>query len=411
MARGAAANLVALGLSQVLGAVAGIVVARQLGPEGVGALAVMFGLFAVLHPLVAFMATASVIDHARTPDLQRVFGTSLVLKGLVSLGLLVLAVVFAVPVGRFLGVPSTLVIVAGSGYLAATGYEVALNRLEAEGRMLARSVILPLGPLVYLLLAFAIARDPVSAALATVAGSLAMSLAAAPHLRGLRLEFDRPTAAFMWRLGSRMVAGDLLLLGLLWFDTFCVNLFLGKAEAGIYQTAYNIGLLLVLAATVLEVSLVPVLSKAHASGGDLRVGYHAGSLLALGLALATVLVAVPLGPFVLALYGPAFVHAYPALLVLLVMGTAGALFFPVKAVLASVERPDLTLHLIAVQLAINVPLNLVLIPAMGIVGAGVAAAVAFAVGTLAGWWVVHRTVGVWPFPPLREWRRTLGDMF
>lgn len=411
MARGAGANLVALGVSQVLGAVAAIFVAREVGAAGVGALALVFGLFAVLHPLAAFTATASVVQHAKTPDRARVFGTSLALKAVVALGLLALAAAFARPVAAFLRVEPALVVVAGTGYLAATGYEVALNRLEAENRMYARSIVLPVGPLVYLALVLLVVDDVVEAAAATVAGSFAMSLVALPHLKGIPPRLDRDVARFMWRMGSVLVVGDLLLLGLLWFDTFIVSFYLDKAAAGVYQTAYNFGLLLVTAATVLEVSLVPLLSQARARGGDLATAYHAGSILALALAVAAIVLLVPLGPFILGLYGPEFVAAYPSLLVLLGMGTAGALFFPVKAVLAAVERPGLVVRLTLLELAVNVPLNLLLIPRYGILGAAIAATIAFAVGTLLGWVLVWRHARVLPFPRPSEWGHALRRMF
>ncbi|HLE96939.1 MAG TPA: polysaccharide biosynthesis C-terminal domain-containing protein [Candidatus Thermoplasmatota archaeon] len=403
LGRGAGANLVALGASQLVGALAGILVARRLGPSGVGTLALVFGLFAVVHPVAAFTASASVIRQAKTPDVQRVFGTSLALKLLVSAGLLLATAALSPFLSRFLDVHPALLFVAGSGFLAAAGYETALNRLEADGRFFARSFILPVGPVVYLAIVALAVRDTFTAAVATVAGSFAMTLVALPHLRGVWPVLDREVSAFLWRIGSRLVVGDLLFTGLLWFDTFCVSWFLGKAEAGIYQTAYNLAFLLVIGSTVLEIALIPMLARARAAGDALASTYHAGSIFALALAVVAFAAIVPLGPLLLGLYGPAFVAAYPSLVVLLAMGTFGALFFPVKAVLAAVERPDVTLRITALEVAVNVPLNIVLIPRMGVLGAAIAAAVAFGVGAAAGWWSVRRLTGLLPFPAPREW--------
>lgn len=92
--------------------------------------------------------------------------------------------------------------------------------------------------------------------------------------------------------------------------------------------------------------------------------------LALGIAL---LIA---GPLLLALFGPGFEAGYPVLAILMVGVMARASVGPVDALLTMADQHKRCAAVYAATFALNVALNILLIPRFGIMGAGIATAAA-----------------------------------
>jgi O-antigen/teichoic acid export membrane protein len=99
------------------------------------------------------------------------------------------------------------------------------------------------------------------------------------------------------------------------------------------------------------------------------------------LALAGVLALA--GPFLLALFGPGFQSGYPVILILLVGVLARAAVGPVDALLTMADQQAACARVYMAAFALNVALNLALIPMFGILGAAVATASAMVFEALA----------------------------
>ncbi len=109
------------------------------------------------------------------------------------------------------------------------------------------------------------------------------------------------------------------------------------------------------------------------------------SLLAAALLLA-------IGPFVLALFGESFTAAWPVMAVLAVGYLARALAGPSEAMMAVSGKQTFTAVITGSTAALNIVLNIGLIPVFGLLGAGMATAGAFIYQALVFWLATRRLV-------------------
>lgn len=191
---------------------------------------------------------------------------------------------------------------------------------------------------------------------------------------GLDRELIRPLVRAALPLWGSRWAGALLHN----FDLLLLGLITGVEAAGLYNAAYRILWVPTLLALAYLTALRPVLARGFASGGQalqplLR---RAGSLslsFGVGAAIGGGWLAAPLLDW---LYGPGYGGAAWALRVLL----ASFAFFPLSRLCRNVAwvggRGGADLLVVAVAAAINVALNLILVPRGGVLGAACATFVA-----------------------------------
>lgn len=396
-----AANLTGLVAGNALGALAGFLTAKQLHAEGVGILAVSFGLAEFGRALSNFTHNPSILVYHRGESAERVFGTSLALKFLGTALFAALVAMLAPPLATFFRVPAWAIVLTSLGLFAGIFQEIGAARFEAEDKMVMRNVLVALGPtvaLVAILVLIAAGRFTLATSiLASILGTLGMSIGFAVYWRGpWRLRIDRAIGRYYVSYGSRIVLATFLTSSLVWTDTLLISHLQDNEAAGVYQVAFQLTFVMVTASVAIGVALVPALSRLARKGSSTALAYQRGTLIALGLAVLVALAYVLLGRFILRLYGPEFEAGYPALLILTLFGIMGALAVPAQSVLTVLDRAGLLIGVGLVQVALNLPLNWFLIQAWGITGAAVSTTIAFSVGTLALWWLVKRETGAWP---------------
>jgi O-antigen/teichoic acid export membrane protein len=101
-----------------------------------------------------------------------------------------------------------------------------------------------------------------------------------------------------------------------------------------------------------------------------------------GLSLAGALVVLALGKPILWLFGESFVSGYPVMVVLAAGLLIRALAGPLQGLLVVAGQQNLAALALGAATLVNVVLNLLFIPRYGLLGAGVATAMAFAVESL-----------------------------
>lgn len=185
-----------------------------------------------------------------------------------------------------------------------------------------------------------------------------------------------------------MERADILMLGAL----------RDRESAALYSVASRIALLLNLAAQSANAVVMPRAAAALGAAADgtaIAGAARSGTGLHLGLA---VLCAAPLvvgGHWILGVFGPSFIQAYPALLVLLVGQLASAAAGLTAGSWLFAAGKNRTLSLVQTgSLALNILLNLILIPPFGMLGAACATAVANLVNALALATAARRSVGI-----------------
>lgn len=177
--------------------------------------------------------------------------------------------------------------------------------------------------------------------------------------------------------GFKIYLGGLMIYLLLNFDVFLVQTYLGPEQNGLYNVPVTIGTLIMTLPLVLQMLLLPRLSRLP----KFRDRWPATRRAVLGTALyaAVVCLAVSLvpGPLVRLLFGPEFLPAVPALQWLL----PGIFFLSVAnvggVIVGASGQPAIALLPGMLAFLTNLVLNLLLLPRYGIVGAAMASTSAY----------------------------------
>lgn len=237
----------------------------------------------------------------------------------------------------------------------------------------------------------------------TVGGALAMHAAARRAGVRLRLRGSRPLFPQLLRAMPVLGLNSLASMGLFRIDTALVGVMLGTSAVGVYAANYRIFETVTFVTWTLTRATVPVIASRPDDRDHVRHWAQISMLAMLSAYLPYgVLMALRGDDIVTALLGPEF--ADPGVLVALALAPA---FFGIGHQCASALlalRPDPVVLLASVMaLVLNIGLNLVLIPAYGILGAAIATTASFAAQALVLLAVVHRRIGS-VAPP----RRLLG---
>jgi O-antigen/teichoic acid export membrane protein len=185
-------------------------------------------------------------------------------------------------------------------------------------------------------------------------------------------------------------------------DRLMVQNELGEGQLGQYQVAYNIGSLPMLVLQALTAVWLPRFFAVQ--GADEQRAVLAASRAALQKLLAPVLIGMAVGlPIILQLWAPPEFQPLHLMLVSTVIIVSAVPFTAVESAtrgLLMQSRTQAVAWSTAVAAAVNIGLNLVLIPLLGILGAAVATFIAYAVQhgmlLLVTGWVKSPTPSVWP---------------
>jgi len=175
----------------------------------------------------------------------------------------------------------------------------------------------------------------------------------------------------------RLHPGYLFWFLLLRSDILLVNALLGTRQAGLYSIAVLVAEMILLLSAPIAVAVLPVQSlqddaaAAALTFKAVRFNVFLAALLAGGFAVAMPLV-IPL------VFGPSFAPAYGAMLALLPGVVAMAGYRPLYNWLLREGRAATSTAICASAFLVNIALNVVLLPWLGIVGAGVASSLAYA---------------------------------
>lgn len=208
-----------------------------------------------------------------------------------------------------------------------------------------------------------------------VASAGLVTLAGLGLLRqGQRLGVDRQLWRQLREVGSRGGISVILVFLLFRSDQYLIEHMLGAASLGVYSVAVTFAEMMQRLPNVAGAVLLPKVIQAQEGEGllSLRVArnvFFFSLLCALGLAAT--------GKLLIALIFPDYREAYLPLLWMLpglVIAGFGSVF---NTRLAGQGYPAITLWAPALALALNVALNLALIPAMGLVGAALSTSLAY----------------------------------
>lgn len=187
-----------------------------------------------------------------------------------------------------------------------------------------------------------------------------------------------------------------------WTSTLVLGLFVTTGAVAIYNSAARTALLASVFIIAFNGIFSPMISDLYQRSlmRDLDTLYKDVSRWVFTCNLVFFFGAVLLARDVLSVFGPRFAEeGWPVLIIV-----AGAQMFSASVgstgrVLAMTDRQSYVMYATLGSVVLNVALNLLLVPAFGIIGSAVATAVAMAVVNALTLAAVKRFLGLWPYTP------------
>jgi O-antigen/teichoic acid export membrane protein len=381
---------IATRLMMLLGTVgASVIVARWLGPEGLGSLSVL-NTTVVLALSIGSLGLTSANTYFIAKDRQTLapvwanaIGFALIVGGLIAV--VVVALANFAP-ALFGGVTRDLILIAAISIPFQFLLSLGLNVLLAMDRIRQMNFMDALAPalaffnaIVVLLILHSSLKLLVSFNTAASIALSAVMLWAIARLVARQKERPpfRPQALlFKNALGYGLRFYIPLMAAILIFriDLLIVNHFRGAAEAGVYAVASQVANLLTMLPGVIAMLLFPRVASAQDPRGEfaIRVTRHVTFLM---LMMCTVVAA---GSFLLpVVYGPRFADATTQLLILL----PGVFLIGIESVLVQhftgTGLPVAIPVFWAITLTASLLLNLALVPVFGARGAAVTSTISY----------------------------------
>jgi O-antigen/teichoic acid export membrane protein len=217
-----------------------------------------------------------------------------------------------------------------------------------------------------------------------------------PGLAGSAAPADR-RVVFQWRVAS----APLLILAA--FSTMINDLNLAllgtivsKSDLAVFGVCLKLALIVEYAVSLIHELAAPDVSDAlvrkQTSAVDVAIARV--NFMAVAATLAAVVGVVVLGRFVLSMFGPDFVHAYPILLMLVVSQFIRAAFGPSMLTLIAAGAQKSVVKVFSVAIVGFAVANMVLVPIFGLIGAGVAFVVMTAFWTASLALIAKRKIGL-----------------
>ncbi|HEV2975269.1 MAG TPA: polysaccharide biosynthesis C-terminal domain-containing protein [Solirubrobacteraceae bacterium] len=386
----------------VFGAATTIIVARSLGPAGRGSLASIYALMTLVVQLGTFGVTsANPYFAAREPHLRaRIAGNSLWLAGVLGPAMAALAVAIKLLAPGALGgigwaelslgmlaVPIMLSSLFLQSILLAEGRTVLYNAVDvgvALATLLLVGVVLPLaGGGVLLALSLLVAPQALA---------LLIFVSAMRRHGPLRRPLDRALALRMIGYGARAYAVTLLAYLLIRIDLLLVNGIQGARAAGQYSIAVAVADALELLPLAVCVNLF---ARAARRSADRDASLGVFHRIAVGYLVVCALAAALADPAITLLFGHAY-HPAIALLLWLLPGVYCLGLLNVIAYYFAAHGMPRELALVWVPgLAINLALNLALLPHHGTYVASLASSLAYALVLALHLRMFARDLGGW----------------
>ncbi len=390
----------------VLGATTTVIVARSLGPAGRGSLASVYALMTLLAQLGTFgIASANPYFAAREPHMRaRIAGNSLWFAGVVGPVMAAAGVLvkFAAPgalgdvswpelaVGMF-AVPVMLSSLFLQSMLLAEGRTVLYNSVEVGAAALTVLLLITVLPLAGggVLLALSLMVLPQVVALLLYVSAMRRH---GPLLRPL----DGALARRMVGYGARAYVATLIAYMLIRIDLLLVNGIQGATAAGQYSIAVALADALYLLPVSVSVNLFARLARGSA---DREMSLGVFHLVAVGYLIVCALAAPLAGPAITLMFGPAY-HPAIALFLWLLPGVYCLGVLTVIAYhFAAHGMPRELVFVWGPGLAVNLALNIILLPREGTLVASIASTVAYAIVLILHLRLFARNLGSWS--PLR----------
>jgi O-antigen/teichoic acid export membrane protein len=376
-----------------------ILLTRSLGPHGFGELSlfIAFGLgVASLAGSWPFLAVPILANRGRR--IAEVFPPAVRLAAVGTAACLVVAL----PLAWKILVPDAGVLALLSIYaIALVSFQGLYGVFQAEGRMRQIATV-QTGERVFTLVVLLLIVVASSLSVRAAEGTLALAAVAASSIGYLLLVKREDLfggeveAELHWRTVLKTIGAmgivNAASYGVAWIDIYLLAAFKPDADVGIYSLAYQIYTFALQLASLWIVATLPRHASSFHAGIPLadqlpREKMVMGVRLWVGLiGLGAVIAAIVL-PTV---FGSGFADSSQSLVILLAGATFLAAYLAVVSALIAADESPLIARVSIVCVAINLAIDLALIPTVGLIGPAVATTVQSAVGAI---WLLSNSLG------------------
>ena len=317
-------------------------------------------------------------------------------------------VLLAEPIADLLGLDDANLVRAGFvGVWAQMNYEQLTSLFRAEERstefVLASlaNIAVTIGATILLVVAWE--QGALGVLVGNFVGTLTVYLALlAVHREQLGLQFSRPLLREMNRFGIPLVPAALALIVVNFSDRFFLVHLASLAEVGLYEIGVRIASAMVLLLTAFRMAW-PAFAYSIEDDAEAKRTYAFVLTYLVAIASWLALALGLLAPWLVRLLTqPEFYEGERVVAPLAFGGMAYAAYIVMAIGVGRTKRTQFNWVITGFAAAVNVALNLILIPPYGIMGAAVATVAAYVVMFLGMTWYAQRV-----FPTPYQWRRVL----
>jgi O-antigen/teichoic acid export membrane protein len=361
-----------------------VVLTRSLGAAGFGALSLFLAVTLGVSQVAGswpFLAVPVLSAHGRT--IGAAFRPAAYVAGIATAG----ALVVALPISFLIHsrAPTSLASVVGYS-VALVGLQGIYAVLQTEGRMSAialvqtaeRGAALVLALATTTILTLTVLGSEALLAIASIATCFA-AYAWIGRRQGLfRGEAgdlpDHLISTVMQAVGAMGIV-SVCSYGVAWVDVFILAAFKSNSDVGIYSLAYQVFTFVVQLGSLWAVAALPAHARSIAAGGTLSAQLPTGRILTGAAFWSAIVAAIAVGSAIVLphAFGADFDAAYTPLMVLLAgSGIGAAGYFLVLPALIASGHAALIAKVSLVAVVINLTLDVLLVPGLGVLGPAIA---------------------------------------
>jgi O-antigen/teichoic acid export membrane protein len=382
---------------------------RYLTPADYGAAEVMFAAVVAISIVVRFGLIEALLRfyYKDDEDPERVVASSFAgLFWFATLGALI-ALPFAQPISEALldrpAADLARISIGGLWVLTMFEFMLTLFRLEERARAFFVTTIVNVLVTIGLTIALVVGAD--EGARGLLIGSYASGAAFVLGLivvqrRHLSLRFDRALLRRLLRFGLPTMPAEVSLYLLNFVDRIIIVRTVGLAEAGLYSLAVKFAQAVNVLVRGFQLAWPPLAYSIRDDEEARRAYATVVTLFVAGCAFVVTGMWLFARWIVRALAAPEFFDSYKAVGLIAAAVTLYALYLVLVVILGRTGRTEFNLPAALAALATNVVLNLILVPSLEIVGAGIALVVSYLVALALMYGFTQRL-----FPVPYQWLR------
>jgi O-antigen/teichoic acid export membrane protein len=382
---------------------------RYLTPGDYGAAEVMFAAVVSVSIIVRLGTIEALLRfyYKEDEDPARVVSSSFAALFWLATAAALIALPFARPISEALlprpAPDLARISIGGLWVLTMIEYLLTLFRLEERARAFFLTTILNVLTAIGLTVILVVGAEEGARGLligSYASGAVFVVALIFVHRRRLSLRFERPLLSRLMRFGLPTMPAELSLYALNFVDRIIIVRSAGLAEVGLYSLAVKFAQAVNVLVRGFQLAWPPLAYSIHDDGEARRAYAAVVTWFVAGCAFVVTGMWLLSRQIVTALAAPRFFDSYEAIGLIATGVTLYALYMVLVVILGRTGRTEFNFPATAAALAANIALNLILVPPLGIVGAGIALVASYLVVLALMYGFTQRL-----FPVPYEWGR------